>query len=100
VKLPCHLNLAQCHLKNKENAKAVEECKKALEIDATNIKALCRQGIAYVAMVEWDLARRCFTKALEKEPGNVDVKREYAKLQAIIKDQDNKDKQVYSKMFA
>jgi len=38
VKLPCHLNLAQCYIKSGKFKKAREQCDKALDIDAKNIK--------------------------------------------------------------
>lgn len=38
VKLPAHLNIAQCYLKLEKYKKAIDHCNKALEIDPNNLK--------------------------------------------------------------
>jgi FK506-binding protein 4/5 len=100
LKLVCHLNMAACNLKLKEYKSVLEDCKKALEIEPKNIKALFRRGQALSALDDWKEAQSTFDKALELEPDNKDVKREIALLKRKIAEQDKKDRKRYQNMFA
>lgn len=50
VKLPCHLNLAQCYLKRQKYKKAIAQCDKALDIDHKNIKVYFWIGVEGVRL--------------------------------------------------
>lgn len=99
VKLVCHLNMAQCFLKQQDWKLAIEQCNKSLEIDKSSSKAIFRRAQAHSALDNWDLARADFDRALELLPGDADVTREYNKLKLKMKAQDQRDKKVYANMF-
>jgi len=99
LKLPLYLNLAACKLHTKEYSEVKENCKKALDIDSNSIKALLRRGKAYIELDEWESAKQDLNQALEVDPKNVDVKKELARLQKKIADQNAKDKKTYQGLF-
>jgi FK506-binding protein 4/5 len=99
VKLPCHLNLAQCYLKKEKYKKAIEQCNKALEIDAKNIKGLWRRGTAYMESSEFVKSKQDFTRALEIDPENKPVKASLVRLKKLETDQDRKDKARFKNLF-
>jgi len=92
VKLPCHLNMAQCYVKKENWKKAIDHATKALEIDANNIKGLWRRGVAYTSTGDFDQAHRDFSRALDVDPENKSVKASLAKLRHAEAEQDRKDK--------
>eukprot|EP01122_Echinamoeba_exundans_P006601 TRINITY_DN188_c0_g2_i1.p1 TRINITY_DN188_c0_g2~~TRINITY_DN188_c0_g2_i1.p1 ORF type:complete len:482 (+),score=148.55 TRINITY_DN188_c0_g2_i1:56-1447(+) len=99
LKVTLFLNTAQCHLKTRNWNTAIEQCNKALEIDKKNPKGIFRRAQAHSALDNWDAARADFEQALVLLPGDADVIREYNKLKAKIKAQDERDRKVYSSMF-
>ena len=99
IKVPCHLNTAACHIKDKDFKKAIESCGKVIELDHTNVKALFRRGSCWVEFEEYESAQRDLDKALELDPNNAEIKRELAKLKKKKQEQDKKDKQFYSTIF-
>jgi len=100
IKLGCYLNMAQCQLKLREYNKVIEHCNKALEIDKRNVKAYYRRALAYFNKVDWEAAGADFKKALELEPDNKDVIREYNRLKQTMREQDAKDKKIFAKLFS
>jgi len=99
TKLVLYLNIAACKLQTKDYLKVIENCNKALEIDAKNIKALLRRGKAYLETDEWDNARRDFQNILEVDTENIDSKKEIQRLNKRIADQNAKDKKMFQNMF-
>eukprot|EP01121_Diplochlamys_sp_Union-15-3_P013706 TRINITY_DN4290_c0_g2_i2.p1 TRINITY_DN4290_c0_g2~~TRINITY_DN4290_c0_g2_i2.p1 ORF type:complete len:417 (-),score=91.15 TRINITY_DN4290_c0_g2_i2:82-1332(-) len=99
LKIPCQNNLAMVYLKLKNYKKVIETCQKVLETEPNNVKALYRRGVAYSESGDWNQANDDFTKALEIDKDNVDVKREFLKLKNKMKLQDQKDRMTYQKMF-
>jgi tetratricopeptide (TPR) repeat protein len=99
MKVLLNLNLAQCNLNLREWKTAIENCNKALEHDKANPKAFFRRGVARSALDEWSLASADFDKALELSPGDAAVISEYNKLKHKMKQQDLKDKRLYSNIF-
>jgi tetratricopeptide (TPR) repeat protein len=59
------LNIAACHLKLKNYNFTIEVCKRALDRDATNIKAYYRLGQAYLELGEFDQAAEFINMGLE-----------------------------------
>merc|ERR1719162_536411 len=57
VKLPCLLNLAACKCQQEEWDEVLMNCRLALEVDPRLVKAYYRQGVAYTARDEFDLAK-------------------------------------------
>ncbi|KAJ3267548.1 hypothetical protein HDU76_011742, partial [Blyttiomyces sp. JEL0837] len=99
MKLPCHLNLAACHLKQQSYAKVIEECNKALSINSSSVKALYRRASAYLKRVELDFALKDLEKALEIEPEDQACKVLLRTVKAEVKKYEEKDKALFKKMF-
>jgi len=100
IRLPCHLNLAACYLKLNNTRKTLVQTKKALEIDAKNVKGLWRQGLAEQAEGNWDVAKKSFDAALAVDPGNASVVASLKKLKAEIAQFEKKQAAIYKSMFA
>ncbi|XP_051725823.1 peptidyl-prolyl cis-trans isomerase FKBP4 isoform X1 [Ctenopharyngodon idella] len=99
LRLAAHLNLAMCYLKLQEASSALENCDKALELDANNEKALFRRGEALVVMKEFDRARADFQRVTQLYPANKAAKSQIMLCQKHIKEQHEKDKRLYANMF-
>lgn len=100
LRVTAHLNTAACNLKLKDYKACIENCDKALKLDARNIKALFRKGQALSALDEWRDAELTLNQALEHEPSNKDVQRELALLKRKVAEQEKKDKKRYANLFA
>jgi len=99
LKAMCYNNIAMCKVKTQDWKGVLENCKKVLEVDPANVKALYRQGIANTELAEFDSAKADLKKALEVEPENKDVKVQLGKLNKKIAEQNAKDKQLYRNIF-
>ncbi|XP_041652435.1 peptidyl-prolyl cis-trans isomerase FKBP4 [Cheilinus undulatus] len=99
LQLAAHLNLAMCYLKLQEPNQALESCDKALELDASNEKALFRRGEALFNMKEFDRARDDFQHVIQLYPANKAAKSQVVLCQKRIKEQHEKDKRIYANMF-
>lgn len=95
----CHLNLAVCLDRLGDIPKVMTHCSKALEIAPSNVKALYRQGCAYLAMEDYYNANSSLKYALQLSPGNVDVRRKLKELKEKRLKQDAADKKLYSNLF-
>lgn len=94
-----YINLAVTHSKLKQHTKAIENAGKALEIDGRNVKALYRRSVAYSSIGDLEKAERDLHTALEVEPESATIKTELKNLAAKVKAQEQKDKQMFKKMF-
>lgn len=99
LRLAAHLNLAMCFLKLQEPNQAQENCDKALELDASNEKALFRRGEALIGMKEFGRARDDFQQVIQLYPNNKAAKSQVVLCQKHIKEQHEKDKRIYANMF-
>lgn len=54
---------------------AISECSDALDLEPMNVLAMTRLGSAYFAMNEKDKARQIWTKALQLDPNNKELKK-------------------------
>lgn len=99
LRLAAHLNLAMCFLKLQEPNQALENCDKALELDASSEKALFRRGEALFCMNEFDKARDDFQQVIQLYPANKAAKTQVVLCQKRIKEQHEKDKRIYANMF-
>ncbi|WVZ25772.1 hypothetical protein V8G54_004316 [Vigna mungo] len=67
--------------------------------DGANAKALFRKGQAYMLLNDLDSAVESFKKALELEPNDGGIKKEYATARKKVADRRDREKKAYSKMF-
>ena len=94
----CGNNMAACQLKLGDAKKAEEACIAVLQIDAANVKALYRAGIAARTQHKFDEAGLALEKALALEPGNRDVLRETRQLKLKIREYKEKDRKMAQAM--
>ncbi|XP_060530303.1 FK506-binding protein 59-like [Cylas formicarius] len=97
--LASHLNVALCQLKLNDNFEAKMAATKALEFDPVNEKALFRRGQALLALGDADLASCDFAHCLKIDPNNSAAKSQHAACARILKQQLQKEKQIYANMF-
>jgi len=96
----CHLNLAACYEKENNYEKVLQHCAKALDIEPGNLKALYRQGNAYMMTEEYFKAESALKYALEFHPTNTAVATKLRELKARQKERDAKDKKMFRSIFA
>lgn len=95
----CHLNLAMCHDRMGDSQKVLTHCKKVLDIQPSNVKALYRQGCAFLAQDDYYNAQSSLKYARQLNPGNADVVRKLKELKDKRLRQDAEDKKLFSNMF-
>lgn len=100
LQLPCLLNQSACFLKLNKWKEATETTGKALDIDSGNVKALFRRAQASMGKGDTTDAICDLKKAREKQPQDKDVAALLSKCIALQKVQDEKDKAMFSRMFA
>ena len=57
---------------------ALEDCRRAIQIDENYSKAYGRMGLAYASLKDHHRARECYKKAFELDPGNESYKNNLA----------------------
>ena len=72
-KLPAHLNLAACFLREKRWYETIDQASRALGVDATCAKAYYRRGRARQALGQDDDARADLLEATRRSPGGEDA---------------------------
>ncbi|CAM8999979.1 unnamed protein product [Rhodiola kirilowii] len=100
LKVSCNLNNAACKLKLKEYKQAEKLCTKVLDMESTNVKALYRRAQAYINLGDLDVAEFDIKKALELDPDNRGVKKEYKILKEKMREYNKKQAQFYGNMFS
>lgn len=95
----CHLNLAMCSDRMGDVSQVLTHCRKALEIQPSNVKALYRQGCAYLALEDYFNASSSLKYARELSPGNGDVLKKIKELKEKRSIQDALDKKLFSNLF-
>uniref|UniRef100_A0A8C1IV06 peptidylprolyl isomerase n=1 Tax=Cyprinus carpio TaxID=7962 RepID=A0A8C1IV06_CYPCA len=98
--LSCILNTAACKLKLKLWQEAIESCDEALELNQTNTKALFRRAQAWQGLKEFNKAMGDLKKAQEIAPDDKAIGNEMLKLKQQVKEEKEKEKKIYAKMFA
>lgn len=99
IKAACYTNLAQVLSKEEKWKQVIEKATKALELEHNNIKALFRRGQAYYKVSDFDAAHADVKKALELDPSNTALQQEITRIKAKLKEQEEKEKKVFAKMF-
>ncbi|XP_077213652.1 peptidyl-prolyl cis-trans isomerase CYP40-like [Tasmannia lanceolata] len=92
-------NSSACKLKLGDLNGALLDTDFAMREGEGNVKALFRQGQAYMALNDVDAAVESFRKALELEPNDGGIKKELAAAKKKITDRRELEKKAYSKMF-
>lgn len=100
LQLAANLNLAASYLKTKEYRKAADSCEKALKFDAKNEKGLFRLAQAYFGLGEYEEALNYYNKVLEINADNKEASHFIALTKQKIKEANEQEKALYSKMFA
>uniref|UniRef100_A0A672QSZ7 Peptidyl-prolyl cis-trans isomerase D n=1 Tax=Sinocyclocheilus grahami TaxID=75366 RepID=A0A672QSZ7_SINGR len=98
--LSCILNTAACKLKLKLWQEAIESCDEALELNQTNTKALFRRAQAWQGLKEFNKAMIDLKKAHEIAPDDKAIGNEMLKVKQQVKEEKEKEKKIYAKMFA
>ncbi|KAG8237760.1 hypothetical protein J437_LFUL014303 [Ladona fulva] len=99
VLLATHLNMSMCYLKLNEFIDAREQCSKALELDAQNVKGFFRRGQALLGINEPELAKVDFEGVLKIEPNNKAASNQVLICIQKIKEQKKNEKKIYANMF-
>jgi FKBP-type peptidyl-prolyl cis-trans isomerase/Tfp pilus assembly protein PilF len=93
------LNLAAVYEKRRRPDKVIEQCKKVLERESTQTKALYRRACAYISRADYDEAMQDLNRILELDPQNEPAQRKLQELKRILREQDRRDKAFFSSMF-
>jgi FK506-binding protein 4/5 len=101
LKVSIHLNLAACDIRANSWSGVIEHSNKALELNPGNLKALLRRGRAFNELDRWQESKSDLQKVMESadSPEATEAKREFVKLSKKIKEQDEKEKKLFSNLF-
>ncbi|KAE8630050.1 hypothetical protein XENTR_v10000674 [Xenopus tropicalis] len=100
IAVSCNLNIAACKLKVSDFRAAIDSCNEALEIDPSHTKALYRRAQGWQGLKDYEQALEDLKKAHELSPDDKAVSGEILRVKQRIKEQKEKEKAVYAKMFA
>uniref|UniRef100_A0A7N1A1A7 peptidylprolyl isomerase n=1 Tax=Kalanchoe fedtschenkoi TaxID=63787 RepID=A0A7N1A1A7_KALFE len=92
-------NSSACKLKLGDIQGALLDTEFAMREGEDNVKALFRQGQAYMALNHIDAAAESFKKAHDMEPNNAGIKKELAAARLKIADRRDREKKAFSRMF-
>jgi len=98
--LSCILNTAACKLKMQLWQDAIESCNEVLELNQSNTKALFRRAQGWQGLKEFSKAMTDLKKAQEIAPEDKAIGNEMKRVQLKVKEEKEKEKKIYSKMFA
>ncbi|KAK4424181.1 Peptidyl-prolyl cis-trans isomerase CYP40 [Sesamum alatum] len=99
MKAQIFTNSSACKLKLGDLKGALLDTDFAMRDGENNAKALFRQGQAHVALNDIDAAVESFRKALELEPNDGAIKKEFAAAKKKIADRRDQERKAYAKMF-
>ncbi|CAD7976092.1 unnamed protein product [Amoebophrya sp. A25] len=80
VKLRVHLNMAACKTKLEDWREVLIQCRLALDVDANNVKAYYRRGVALTAQDQFEAAQDALNHAHKLEPQDTLVRQALAAL--------------------
>ncbi|XP_048336748.2 peptidyl-prolyl cis-trans isomerase CYP40 [Ziziphus jujuba] len=92
-------NSSACKLKLGDLKGALLDTDFAMRDGDNNVKALFRQGQAYMQLNDIDAAVESFKKALDLEPNDAGIKKELAAAKKKIANRRDQERKAYSKMF-
>ncbi|XP_054776606.1 peptidyl-prolyl cis-trans isomerase CYP40-like [Prosopis cineraria] len=99
IKSQIFANCSACQLKLGDLEGALLDTEFAMREADNNVKALFRQGQAYMALHDIDAAVESFKKALILEPNDAGTKKELAAARRMIADRHNRERDACKKMF-
>lgn len=99
LQISTNLNLSLCYLKLKQYFEARESATAAIKLSKSNVKAYFRRGQAQLVLGEAKLALNDFNQVLSLEPNNKAAQSQVIVCQTIIKQQLQKEKEIYANMF-
>eukprot|EP00758_Cryptobia_borreli_P004407 Tbor_TRINITY_DN4356_c0_g2::TRINITY_DN4356_c0_g2_i1::g.7697::m.7697 len=101
ISLSCHLNIASCSIKLQRNWRiAISNCTSALDIHPDHPKALYRRGQAYSGQGDYREALEDLVKALHLSNNDPAVAAEIEYIKTKKAHEEQKQKKMFSKMFA
>ncbi|KJE89319.1 FK506-binding protein [Capsaspora owczarzaki ATCC 30864] len=100
LRVASNSNLAAVQLKGSKWAEAIKSASKVLEIEPNNVKALFRRAQAEHRSGDLELALADLAAASKLEPSDAAIRAETTAVQNKVQAQKNKEKALYSKMFA
>jgi tetratricopeptide (TPR) repeat protein len=100
LKISCYLNLSASYIKLKKYERARENAAMALKMEGSNVKALFRRGQAHYYLREFEEAKEDLSKAAKLEPKNAEVLKQLKQVQEQLALEKEKQKKMFSKMFA
>jgi len=93
-------NLALVHLKKEEFKDCLNKANEVLKEDPKNVKALVRRGQAQMMLINNDMAKEDFKRALELDPDNAELKKVIAVNNKRIAEQNKKQREIFGGRFA
>ena len=94
VKLSLYNNIAMCANKMEDWKVTKENCNKALEIDASNVKALFRRAAAFEKCKQYEEALADLATAASHAPEDKNVIKAVARVKKLQKKQEDKEKKM------
>lgn len=94
VKLSLYNNIAMCGNKMEDWKLTKENCNKALEIDASNVKALFRRATAFEKSKQYEEALVDLATAASHAPEDKNVIKATARVKKLQKKQEDKEKKM------
>lgn len=94
-----YLNLAMTYLKLKKPSDAIKAADESLQMDPVNQKGLFRRGLAYLALRDFELANKDFSRVLQLDPNNSPARAKVIECLEGIKEFKKKEKEMYKNMF-
>ncbi|XP_047327180.1 peptidyl-prolyl cis-trans isomerase CYP40-like [Impatiens glandulifera] len=99
VKSQIFTNSSACKLKLGDLNGALLDTEFAMRDDEKNVKALFRRGQAHMALNDIDSAIETFKRALDLEPNDAAIRKEFASAKLKITNRKEQQMKAYSKMF-
>jgi tetratricopeptide (TPR) repeat protein len=100
LKVATSSNLAAAFLKVQKYDRALEYANAAIAVDATNIKAMFRRGLALMELGRLDDAKKQIKQVVVADASNVAARKVYADISERMAQQREREKQIMSSGFA
>merc|ERR1711890_168311 len=97
--IACHSNTAMCKLKMKEFAECIENCDKALKLEANHVKSLFRRGQAHAYNGDNNKALKDLKAAKKLQPKDKAIIRMCGIVRRRVQQRKKKEKSLYAGMF-